>query len=67
MALGTVSWLSEGIGFYLILLGLDVPAGWETAGKAVFILSFATVVGAASTLPQSTASYPPLRVAILRR
>jgi uncharacterized protein (TIRG00374 family) len=51
VALGTVSWLSEGIGFYLILLGLDVPAGWATAGKAVFILSFATVVGAASTLP----------------
>ena len=51
VALGTVSWLGEGIGFYLILLGLGVPAGWETAGKAVFILSFATVVGAASTLP----------------
>jgi uncharacterized protein (TIRG00374 family) len=51
VALGTVSWLGEGIGFYLILLGLGVPAGWETAGKAIFILSFATVVGAASTLP----------------
>jgi uncharacterized protein (TIRG00374 family) len=51
VALGTVSWLGEGIGFYLILLGVGVPAGWETAGKAVFILSFATVVGAASTLP----------------
>lgn len=51
VALGTVSWLGEGIGFYLILLGLGIPAGWETAGEAVFILSFATVVGAASTLP----------------
>lgn len=51
VALGSVSWLGEGIGFYLILLGLGVSAGWETAGRAVFILSFATVVGAASTLP----------------
>jgi uncharacterized protein (TIRG00374 family) len=51
VALGTVSWLGEGIGFYLILLGLGIPAGWETAGEAVFVLSFATVVGAASTLP----------------
>ena len=51
VGLGTLSWLGEGIGFYLILLGLGVPGGWETAGKAVFILSFAIVIGAISTLP----------------
>ena len=51
VGLGTLSWLGEGVGFYLILLGLGVPGGWETAGSAVFILSFATVIGAISTLP----------------
>ena len=51
VGLGTLSWLGEGVGFYLILVGLGVPGGWGTVGKAVFILSFATVVGALSTLP----------------
>lgn len=51
VSLGTVSWLGEGIGFYLILLGLGVPAGWQALSNAVFILAFSTVVGAVSTLP----------------
>lgn len=51
VTLGTISWLGEGIGFYLILLGLGVPASWQTLATAVFILAFSTVVGAASTLP----------------
>jgi glycosyltransferase 2 family protein len=51
VSLGTVSWLAEGIGFYLILLGLGLPGGWETLSIAVFVLAFSTVVGAASTLP----------------
>ena len=51
VGLGTLSWLGEGIGFYLILIGLGVPGGWHTAGNAIFILSFATVIGALSTLP----------------
>jgi glycosyltransferase 2 family protein len=51
VGLGTISWLGEGIGFYLILIGLGVPGGWQTLGKAVFILAFATAVGGLSTLP----------------
>jgi len=51
VSLGTVSWLGEGIGFYLILVGLGVPTGWQTLSNAVFILAFSTVVGAVSTLP----------------
>lgn len=51
VGLGTISWLGEGLGFYLILLGLGIEPGWRTASIAVFILSFSTVVGAASTLP----------------
>ncbi|MDI6695313.1 MAG: lysylphosphatidylglycerol synthase transmembrane domain-containing protein [Anaerolineales bacterium] len=51
VALGTVSWLGEGIGFYLILLGLGMSPSRELASMAIFILAFSTVVGAASTLP----------------
>jgi len=51
VGLGTLSWLGEGIGFYLILLGLGLPPGWELASLAVFILSFSTLVGAVSSLP----------------
>lgn len=51
VALGAVSWLGEGLGFYLILLGLGVPPSAQAASLAVFILAFSTVVGAASTLP----------------
>jgi uncharacterized protein (TIRG00374 family) len=49
--LGMVSWLGEGIGFYLILLGLGIPPSWETLSIAVFVLAFSTVVGAVSALP----------------
>ena len=51
VSLGTISWLGEGVGLYVILLGLGVPAGWETLSIAVFVLAFSTVIGAASALP----------------
>jgi uncharacterized protein (TIRG00374 family) len=51
VALGSVAWLGEGVGLYLVLLGLGVPAGVELLAAAVFVLSFSTVVGAVSTLP----------------
>jgi uncharacterized protein (TIRG00374 family) len=51
VGLGTISWLGEGVGFYLILVGLGVTGGWETLGNAIFILAFATAVGGLSTLP----------------
>jgi uncharacterized protein (TIRG00374 family) len=49
--LGTVSWLMEGIGMYLILIGLGVPAGWNSLSIAVFVLAFSTVIGAVTALP----------------
>jgi uncharacterized protein (TIRG00374 family) len=49
--LGLISWLGEGAGFYLILLGLGIPPSWEAFAVAVFVLSFSTVVGAVSALP----------------
>jgi glycosyltransferase 2 family protein len=49
--LGTVSWLGEGIGFYLILVGLGLTPGANLLSVAVFVLAFSTVVGAVSALP----------------
>ncbi len=51
VGLGTVSWLGEGVGFYLILLGLGLAPGAQLLGVAVFVLSFSTVIGAVSALP----------------
>lgn len=49
--LGAISWLGEGIGMYVILVGLGVPPSWEALSVAVFVLSFSIVIGAASALP----------------
>jgi uncharacterized protein (TIRG00374 family) len=51
VAIGTVSWLGEGIGMYYVLRGLGGPEGWETLSIAVFVLAFSTVIGAVSALP----------------
>lgn len=49
--IGMISWLGEGIGFYLILINLGLTPGKETLGSAIFILSFSTIIGAVSALP----------------
>jgi len=49
--LGTVSWMGEGFGFYLILRGLGLPASRELLATAIFVLAFSTIIGAVSTLP----------------
>jgi uncharacterized protein (TIRG00374 family) len=49
--LGAISWLGEGVGMYVILIGLGVPPSWEALSVAVFVLSFSIVIGAASALP----------------
>lgn len=51
VGLGTISWLGEGIGFYLIMLGLGVPPSIELMSSCIFVLAFSTAVGAASALP----------------
>jgi uncharacterized protein (TIRG00374 family) len=51
VGLGMISWLGEGIGFYLVLRGLGLPPSLQTASIAVFVLSFSTIVGAVSSLP----------------
>jgi uncharacterized protein (TIRG00374 family) len=51
VGLGTMAWLGEGVGMYLVLLGLGVPGGAETLSTAVFVLSFSIVIGAVTALP----------------
>ncbi len=51
VSLGTLAWFGEGLAMYLVLLGLGVPSGLQTASIAIFVLSFSTVIGAVSTLP----------------
>jgi glycosyltransferase 2 family protein len=51
VALGTISWLGEGLGFYLILVGLGLKPSLHLAAMAVFVLAFSTVIGAVSALP----------------
>jgi uncharacterized protein (TIRG00374 family) len=51
VGLGTVSWLGEGVGFYLILLGLGLPPSASLLADAIFVLAVSTLVGSASTLP----------------
>ncbi|MFO7943520.1 MAG: lysylphosphatidylglycerol synthase transmembrane domain-containing protein [Anaerolineales bacterium] len=51
LVLGTISWLGEGAGMYVVLRGLNVPPSLESFSLAVFITSFSTVVGGISTLP----------------
>lgn len=51
VSLGIISWFAEGVGLYIILLGLGLPPSAELLSIAVFILSFSTVIGAISALP----------------
>lgn len=51
VVLGMISWLGEGTGMYVILLGLGISPSWEVFSIAVFVLSFSIVIGAASALP----------------
>jgi uncharacterized protein (TIRG00374 family) len=51
VSLGTVSWMGEGVGFYLILLGLGLPPSAATLAGAIFVLAVSTLVGSISTLP----------------
>jgi uncharacterized protein (TIRG00374 family) len=51
VGLGTISWLAEGIGFYLVLIGLGTAPGSKTLAISVFILAFSTVIGAVTALP----------------
>jgi len=51
VGLGVISWLGEGVGFYVILVGLGLPPTAQLFSIAVFVLAFSMVIGAVSALP----------------
>lgn len=51
VSLGSLSWMGEGIGLYVVLLGLGESPGWRLLALAIFVMAFSTVVGAVSALP----------------
>ena len=50
-ALGVVAWLGECVAFFLILIGLDLPATWQLLLIATFVLAVSSLAGALSMLP----------------
>jgi uncharacterized membrane protein YbhN (UPF0104 family) len=56
IGIGLVSWSGEAIAFYLVLTGLGIQPSPMLAVQAAFILSTATLVGAASMLPGGLAA-----------
>jgi glycosyltransferase 2 family protein len=51
VAIGFVSWFGECVAFYLVLLGLGLPASWSLLIAATAILALATLIGSVSMLP----------------
>ncbi|HBY99657.1 MAG: flippase-like domain-containing protein [Ardenticatenaceae bacterium] len=51
IAIGVVSWGMEGVAFYFVLRGLGVPPGVHLLQQAIFILAFATIIGAIVMMP----------------
>jgi glycosyltransferase 2 family protein len=49
--IGTISWAGECLAFYVILIGLGLPADTEILILAFFVLASATVLGSLSMLP----------------
>lgn len=51
VGIGLVSWSAEGIAFFLVLIGLGVPASIDLLLMAIFILALSSILGGASSLP----------------
>jgi uncharacterized protein (TIRG00374 family) len=49
--MGVGAYISDCIGFYLLLRGLGVEGGWTLFGQAAFILGFSVIIASISALP----------------
>jgi uncharacterized protein (TIRG00374 family) len=49
--LGAGAYLTDSIGFYLMLTGLGLDASWTLFGQATFILGFSVIIASLSTMP----------------
>lgn len=51
VGLGIVSWVGECVAFFLVLIGLGVPASWTLLLTATFVLAVSSLAGGISLLP----------------
>ncbi len=51
VGIGVVSWLGECVAFFLVLVGLGIPATWSVVMASIFVFAASTWVGGASMLP----------------
>jgi uncharacterized protein (TIRG00374 family) len=51
LAIGVVSWVAEGIAYYIVLVGFGATPGSQTLLIAVFIFCISTVIGALFATP----------------
>jgi uncharacterized protein (TIRG00374 family) len=51
ISIGVVSWLGECLAFFLVLVGLGIPATWSVLMAAIFVFAASTWIGGASMLP----------------
>jgi uncharacterized protein (TIRG00374 family) len=51
IALATLAWFAECLAFFIVILGLDIPASGPLLLQATFIYAIASLLGAISFLP----------------
>lgn len=51
IGIGVTSWLGECVAFFLVLVGLGIPATWSVLMASIFVFAASTWVGGASMLP----------------
>lgn len=51
LIIGMISWVAEGLAYYLVLIGFGAPASAQTVLIAVFIFCISTVIGAVFATP----------------
>jgi uncharacterized protein (TIRG00374 family) len=49
--LGSSAYITDCIGFFLLLRGLGIDGGWTLFGQAAFILGFSVIIASLSALP----------------
>lgn len=51
VGIGVTSWLGECVAFFLVLVGLGIPATWSVLLASIFVFAASTWIGGASMLP----------------
>lgn len=51
LTIGVISWLAEGLAYFIVLVGFGATVSWQTVLIAVFIFCISTVIGAVFATP----------------